>query len=254
MTPITDRDTYVNSMRKSLKEKMFFLKHINPDFVLDFGCADGALTEMIKESNPNINVWGYDNDPNMVESCVLNGVANYTGTLNFALNCAKYAPGTRVLILSSVLHELYCAYNHDEIRDFWNSIKDVGFDYIVIRDMLYDPTTCLVDSRDHSKVLHTFPNTASSFSSIWGSLANHRNFTHYLLKYRYKSNWTREVEEDYLSLNKLDLLANLLSFGYTPSYWNQHSLKFIREKVKEDFDIDFRELTHVKAIFRLKNQ
>jgi len=42
----------------------------------------------------------------------------------------------------------------------------------------------------------------NSFESKWGSINDsYRTFMHYLLKYRYKNNWKREVNENYLPVS-----------------------------------------------------
>ena len=38
------------------------------------------------------------------------------------------------------------------------------------------------------------------FSNKWGTIDNYKNLIHFLLKYRWKVNWNREVNENYFPI------------------------------------------------------
>ena len=252
MNAIADRPRYTESMRKTLDQKLFFMDKLNPDFILDFGCADGALVEAAINIKSELVAWGYDLDSEMIKDVSEYGKGLYTIDLKLALRCAKEARGTRVLVLSSVLHEIYSACGHDEIRALWKSIQDVGFDYIVVRDMLYDCCDEEVSSGEHIDLFQFEPQLVAEFERVWGTTSIRRNFVHFLLKYRYTENWHREVEEDYLSISRHELIETFKLMGYEFEYWDQHSLDFIQESVYEHFYIKLNDKTHVKAIFKKK--
>jgi hypothetical protein len=71
------------------------------------------------------------------------------------------------------------------------------------------------------------------------------------LKYRYVDSWDREFQENYLPLNLESLLA-LIPEGWEPIYLEHYALPFIRQKIKEDFDVDMQDRTHVKLILKRK--
>jgi len=252
MNDITDRQHYVEAMRKTLDQKLFFMDKLDPDFILDFGCADGALVEAALGIKPEMVAWGYDNDSEMIKDVSEYGKGLYTIDLKLALQCAKEARGTRVLVLSSVLHEIYSACGHDEIRTLWKNIQEVGFDFIVVRDMLYDSTSEYSLDLEVSAIFDKEPVKAKHFEKVWGSLRIRQNFVHFLLTYRYTENWDREVEEDYLSINRHELLETFKLIGYQFEYWEQHNIHFIKKSIHDDFFIRLDDNTHVKAIFKKK--
>jgi hypothetical protein len=59
---ITNFDDYADGLGLSVDDKLYFLNKINPDVIVDFGCADGYILEKIKENRPNIKLIGYDLD------------------------------------------------------------------------------------------------------------------------------------------------------------------------------------------------
>ena len=68
--------TYCHSMRKSLNDKLFFLKEIDInsyDVIVDFGCADGALLEALCDksilSNENTKLIGIEKSSTLTELC-----------------------------------------------------------------------------------------------------------------------------------------------------------------------------------------
>ena len=48
VTPIQNYDAYNTRMSKSLIDKMFFVDKIEPDSIVDFGCANGLLLQELK--------------------------------------------------------------------------------------------------------------------------------------------------------------------------------------------------------------
>lgn len=54
--PISNMDIYNKRMEIGWEDKLFFLKKISPDSIVDFGCADGAILSKIKSINPNIKL------------------------------------------------------------------------------------------------------------------------------------------------------------------------------------------------------
>ena len=97
------------------------------------------------------------------------------------------------LILSSVLHEVY-SYSKDlkEKKDFWESIFNLDFDYIAIRDMTIGINT---DSfipninRIIEYQIITVKEKANKqqlldFQRCWGRISSLHGLTHFLLKYK----------------------------------------------------------------------
>ena len=71
------------------------------------------------------------------------------------------------------------------------------------------------------------------------------------MKYRYVSNWEREVSENYLPLNIEDLIAKV-SEKYRVVYQKHYVLPFLQEQVEKDFGIVLEDPTHVQLILKLR--
>jgi hypothetical protein len=160
----------------------------------------------------------------------------------------------KVLILSSVIHEVYSYSNPEQISQFWNNVMDTDFDYIIIRDMCpskdierptgYKIINALNNANEHYQL------QLRDFENIWGSIQNNKNAVHFLLKYRYRINWEREVNENYFPIYSEDLLEKITGKEkYSAMYLERFSIPFLVDQIKQDFSIDLEDYTHIKAIF-----
>lgn len=246
---IKNLGAYNNGMAKSLQDKLFFLPIIGDritDFT-DFGCADGTLLEAVHNALPRVNLRGIDMNSDML---VLAEEKVPTAKL---IQSKLPIGGFGTLNLSSVLHEVYSYCNEDEQEDFWLSVND-GWDYIVIRDMVYNDTkndsTLMRDVLAVNPSIHTDINRLEEFESIWGSIKNKKNFIHYLLKYRYVQNWSREVRENYLGYSTDDIISHINSDRYELIYRKDYILPFLQDRVYRDFRIQIDTPTHTNLIFK----
>lgn len=57
---IKDIGSYIDGMKLSYMDKLFFLNKIDADIIIDFGCADGFILSKIRERRPDIFLVGYD--------------------------------------------------------------------------------------------------------------------------------------------------------------------------------------------------
>ncbi len=204
-------DVYTNGMKKSMEDKLFFPDMVDGvDGLVDYGCADGELLAHIAERRPDWKLYGIDMDGEMIERARKRNLgASYYQRKNLGLLSNNYINmKSKILNLSSVLHELYSYSNKEDIRQFWWDVSMNETKYIAIRDFMVsnnalrkaDPeliaaiqakTTCrkedalLVDHLVHRMSSGNVPCTQ-------------KEWIHYLMKYRYKDNWQREVRENYL--------------------------------------------------------
>ena len=74
-----------------------------------------------------------------------------------------------------------------------------------------------------------------------------RDIVHYLLKYRYVTNWDREMKENYLPLLTEEILLKVPS-NYRIKYYEHYTLPYLKDKVMEDFGIDLNTKTHYKLL------
>lgn len=253
--PIADIQEYNQKMKNAFFDKLFFLGKIKFDALVDFGCADGSLLEKISKYS-KADLFGFDVEPHAVnlsknrlgnKATVLDNWHEIIGQVN-----EYHSPA---ILLSSVIHEVY---SYDKyVNYFWNDcVFNDKFKYIIIRDMI--PSGDIDDvhnfSEDVRKVKSKVNNKyLNDFEKIWGKMEDsYRQFTHFLLKYKYIHNWNREVKENYLPLTISELKEKIPS-GYEIVYESNFILPYLQQEVSRDFGIKFRQPTHTKMIIKNNN-
>jgi ribosomal protein L11 methylase PrmA len=254
MQKINNYDVYTNGMSKSYQDKLFFLDKINEDVtgIVDFGCADGTLIKYMDETTNGIKLVGYDIDENMVNLAKSKSSHIFSTDFNECLHNVE--ADKSLLNLSSVLHEVYSYSTSGGIDLFWDMVFNNNFAYIAIRDLCASESINRPSNiNDYTKLIQkTIKEQLSEYESIWGSTRENRNLVHYLLKYRYIENWAREVRENYFPLSLERLLSKIPTDKYEIVYFENYILPFTANKVKEDFDIELHDNTHVKLLLKRK--
>lgn len=258
--PWKNIEYYREQMSKSMEDKLFFVNKLNPQksyLFVDFGCADGSLIkELCNIFEDKASYIGYDCSKTMIDFAKTSYSGDcdvlFTSDWSEVSSCIakeKDSGKTVVVILSSVIHEVYSYGTKNDINIFWGRILVSGFDMVVVRDMMCDVeverqadkmAVNLVRALSPTKYLEDFEKT-------WGNIGENKNLVHYLLKYRWKINWEREVKENYLPLYINDFLD--LFGGYRLGYFEKFNVGFLQECVRKDFGIEFPDTTHIKAIF-----
>lgn len=250
---ISNYSSYISGMNKSYLDKLFFLDKIeNVDAILDFGCAQGDMLKHIHDIDPELDLYGYDNNFEMISK------ANYYHSNiaifgeDFDVLCKKLDTHTTLLNLSSVIHEVYSYSKSSEIKDFWERVFNSGFQYIAIRDLCLSKTADReTDMNDYVKaVIKSTPTSLRDFESIWGKVRNNKQLIHYLMKYRYIDNWQREVRENYFPITTEELLSKIPIDKYEIIYFEDYVLPYTYQKVKEDFNIEIKDNTHIKILLK----
>lgn len=257
--PISNMHSYIEGMGLSYADKLFFLDKIDPDVIVDFGCADGSILEKISIAKPNIKLIGYDLDDKMLSIAKSKLGKNAILTDDWK-KVEKYLSEYQrpALVLSSVIHEVY-SYSHSfVIKKFWeDQVFGDKFKWICIRDMIpmsemykYEKTKFMGDvmrvrNRSNKEIL-------SSFENHWGKISNnYKTFIHYLLKYKYVDNWDREVKENYVPIT-LETLFKKIPSNYKTIYQDNFILPILQHQVKADFNIEIKHTTHTKLIIENK--
>lgn len=263
----TDIVSYNDNLRKGITDKLFFLDFLPHDdyLFLDFGCADGSLINALSK-DPRCQghpLWfvGYDISDEMIRLAEkkldgdLHNQAFFTtrweAVMDFIRTKAEHHQFKTVLILSSVIHEVYSY--EDSVEPFWSRVTESGFDYITVRDMMpsktieRDTDVGLLETfhKNQDKVLK--PNQIADFEQRWGALNNNKNFVHFLLKYRWTINWSREIEENYFPIYIEDFVDCLKN--YQTLYFDTFRVKFLDVCILKDFGLQLTDNTHVKAVF-----
>lgn len=255
---INNYDVYNKRMDKSFQDKLFFLDKIkdNVEAIVDFGCADGALIRHLSELT-NIELVGYDSDYNMID--IAKSKTNKDNCLfneDFGeIIEEEIIPQESLLNISSVIHEVYSYLDSKDIKIFWDMVLDSNFKYISIRDLCASESINRPSNiNDYTKLIQKAkPRFLSDFESVWGSVRENRNLVHYLLKYRFLENWDREVKENYFGLSLERLLSKIPMDKYEIIYFENYILPYTANKIKEDFDIELHDNTHVKLLLKKRD-
>ena len=250
MVKIANTKTYISGMQKSIADKLWFMKEIDPEikWIYDFGCADGSLLAAIHEIDPTLSLIGYDMSPEMIQ---IANSCNSSG--NFFSHPLHSLPKHTLLNASSVFHEIHSYGTPESVRSDYDSIFGVGAEYIAIRDMFFSESMPLMTNpyqlqsvkanSDHRRI--------KEFERIHGSITINKNFLHYLLKYRYVENWEREVRENYLP-NSIEKFIRDIPSVYCVERLHVYTLPFLRQKIREDFGFWFDYPTHAQILLKRK--
>lgn len=260
MTKISNYDKHINDMEKSMIDKIFWFDKIpKQDYsvVVDYGCANGVFLKALREYNDECFVCGVDMDPEMIQLAKESNIKNSIFTLENYNNTNSFIEWIKteydaVLNLSSVLHEIYSYKSEEEIDKFWDFVN--GYKYICIRDMCINTKLVnetippVLEFKNNEELKRRYEH-----EQTWGPICFPVSFVHYMLKYRYVENWDREVKENYL-LDFGDIIDICIHLGdYDIVYLDHYTLPFLHEKIKEDWDIDFRINTHIKLILKKRS-
>lgn len=268
MEKISDYGTYTDGMRKSMTDKTWFLNMIDDaKEIVDYGCADGALLEYIRDAMPGVfDLMGIDIDERMLDLAAerLNDDAHDSVILMppepFKDVFGKYTH-TACLNCGSVIHEVYSYGTPESIEKFWDFVFNSGFQYIAIRDMAMSKIDILATYNvieDAFWKINTYnqdnPYAFKRFNQFLRYIGLDRieadvwrDIIHYLLKYRYATNWDREMRENYLPLLTEEILLKIPS-NYRVKYYEHYTLPYLKDQVMKDFGIDLNTKTHYKLL------
>jgi hypothetical protein len=253
--PIANIEIYNRNMEASYPDKLFFMDIINPDVVVDFGCADGTILSKMKEKNPNVKLIGYDLSKAMLDKAKAKLGPDVFLTDSWAEVQSELSSYSKpALVLSSVIHEVYSYSLPKEVKKFWeNRVFGGDFKWIVIRDMIPSvemgrkEATEFQDDVDKVKAAAN-PKYLKSYEENWDDIGSSYKFlAHFLLKYKFTDNWAREVAENYLPLS-LETLYKKIPPSYKIIFEENFVLPYLKKEVKKDFDVDIKHTTHAKMI------
>jgi hypothetical protein len=259
MDNIQNYDQYNKRMELSLIDKVFFADKIPNDIslIVDYGCADGTLTGVLKCFFTNATIIGYDIDEKMIDIAKnKNPHVMFLSSLKEIDHIRAKSKGKDAVIISSIIHEIYSYCKPKEISDFWNYIYFSDFNYVCVRDMMVSMSVDRSsDMNDVVKVLRKYHRTKElmDFQANWGNIENNKNLIHFLLKYKYmQPNWEREVKENYIPVYREDFLSQI-PCHYEIIFHEHYSLPYLKEQIKADMNLTIKDPTHIKLILSLQN-
>jgi hypothetical protein len=244
---------YLDGMSYGIQDKLFFIDKIDFDCVVDFGSANGVLLKEIKSINPNIVTIAYDIDEKMLNILKKEKKIDFvSNNLSEIFEQLKYF-NNPVLVLSSVIHEIYSYSNKIEIEMFWNVIFNSTFKYIIIRDMMPKENYKYFNLTDYEiNEIYNYSEKyqIDTFEKKWGKISdNYLNVLHYLLKYKYIENWERELNENYLPIS-IEKLKKIIPKNWSIYFEEHYLLPYLKKIVKDDFDIKLKNPSHLKIILK----
>lgn len=246
---IKNLDIYINRMKKSMLDKIFFIDKIfDPvNTIVDFGCANGDVIRALFFLFPEYRYTGFDINNEMIEQARVNcpRAEFFSSWKDVNIPFAE-----SLINVSSTMHEVFSYGNEQSIAEFKERVFYSGFQYIAIRDMMLSRNVSGKASDEGVDTVRSiYPGLVKDFESVWGSIEEKRNLIHFLLKYRYEENWQREVEENYLPVDVEDLM-DMIPNTYEIVYSEHYTLPFIQHIIKKDFGFSLNEATHFKILLK----
>lgn len=255
MNAILDYKTYTTEMNKGIDDKLFFMNLLKLDSLLDYGCADGNLIEHMQYNFPDVKYVGYDFNEKMINMAKNKKIPN--SFFSYDLKEAKsHLVEKSGILCSSLIHEVYSYGTPEQIEDFWKEIYSGDYNYVIIRDMALSQESLDNNPLSLFSDITKVRNKASKkhleqFESVWGSIDDRKNLIHFLLKYRYVNNWSREVFENYLPCSIEEHFSKIPDF-YEIVHFEHFVLPFQKDVIMNDFGISLEEPTHIKVILKKK--
>lgn len=250
---IQNQEIYLSRMEAGMEDKLHFIKHLNPNVntIVDFGCANAALGMALSNVAPELQYVGYDNSYPMLKEAKKN-LPNGRFYSTLISLTQDIDTSTSMLVLSSVIHEVYSYLEPLEIFHFWDFVLNSGFKQIAIRDMGLE--TILIASSEPVGKLPVF--MSGYIHGKYGIKTNYAYFEQYYqmwLKYWYQENWDREYHEDYFAMTVEEIEATVhTNRNYKIAAKELFVIPWVVEKIKADFGFNpLTTTTHYKMILNL---
>ena len=262
MDKIEDISSYISGMSTTIKDKCWWIDKIPDDVntVIDYGCAQGDLAIMIDKLAPNrFRYIGVDCSEEMLALARHNFsfhspasiVTLFYRELPDAIDHCD--PSKTVLVLNSVIHEIFSYLSNAEYKVLLREMFSAGFRCIAIRDM--SVPIIHMQNTQIEKVVDAIE--SSKYAPLWKEYLGCSGMdnlpikiTEFFLKYRYTSNWNREIKEIYLWpwLATLAIDGYMEMGRYAVTDEEKFSIPYIRQKIHSDFGIDWPYDTHKKVL------
>ena len=251
-------DIYTTEMSKSIWDKAFFIDKIpGVKYVVDFGCADGAMIHYLAPLFPDIKFIGYDISAELVDKARAK-IPFYANAIFFNnselvveyLNLFPAAKPEEICVnFSSVLHEVFSSTGGVEtIQYLINTLKPR---YITIRDMYCDEHIPFNSLEQFDEIWNLLPAKESAdFVEWFGPITQWCDMMHLLMKLQWKDNgWEDEMKEDYFSW-RIDDFIDMIK-DYIPAFDCRYQLPYLSEKWKKEYGFYNPDLhTHAQFILR----
>ena len=249
-----DFNIYKLNLHKAMEEKMFFLEYINPndyDFIIDFGCGTGELLRLVR---PQVDLnrtrlIGFDTSVEMIdyannyERDIWKSI-DFISDIDELRTTLAYAQGGKLIIFSSVLHEMT-----PEQQGVAMELMTIC-DAVVIRDMKRPLNNEPISNTTRERIIsQVAPWQVDLFESRWGRIEDKEQMYRFFLMNEFVENFESEVEEDYFSVPWSEITWTLSEHDFVPLYELSYTLPYRRQQVKKRFNHIMQDITHRKIIY-----
>ena len=250
-TRIADLDMYLTRMQRSILDKMFFIDKVFEPFthIVDFGCANGELIKALQAMCGEYTYVGYDISQEMIDAARRN-VPQASFFSDWQQIDAPFQ--SSLLNISSTLHEVYSYGTAQDVAQFWQRVFGSGFRYITVRDMMLSEKEDRPADAAALRIVRedtVYAPQRADYEAERGRIRTQKDLVHYLLKYKYTTNWAREVRENYVPLS-VEAFYALIPDTYRVVYAEHVTLPYLAWQVRKDFSIELRTPTHLKIILQ----
>lgn len=234
MTPDAHLDDYCQSMRRGLKEKLFFVPMLprSVTAVGDYGCADGsllrqAMVDMGWDRPRGVSGIGYDHDPRMVAKANSSppdfrcNITESFGMFKAAFQQDRRAGRETVLVFSSVIHE-FLSQPGNTHGDLAEIIETLDPDYVAIRDFGTLPALSAAEEAD----------------------------LEHCLKSAYPLNARAEAEERYFAFDHSTWVADCIVNGDAVLHYRNYLPRHIWQGIRERHGVWLETPTHVQILIK----
>ena len=256
-------DTYTSEMAKSVWDKSFFMDKIpGAKCIIDFGCADGTMINLLAPIFPDITFIGYDIAAELIDRA-RHADTHYSNTVFFDGSKkygdqdvihfvkSKFRPEAICINFSSVLHEVFSK-TKDSKWIVGHMINALQPKYITIRDMYFDGENRVLSYYYVKEIIDAFDikeNFIESFEDEFSSISTVKFLHHFLMKYQwYDNGWDEEMEEDYFSWTIKDFID--MAGQYSVIFENHYMLPYYREQWYKHDLYPVEANTHAQFILR----
>lgn len=258
-----DYTKFTDSMAKSIWDKAFFMDKIEDcNVIIDFGCADGSMLDMLAGIFQNKVYIGYDNDEKVLamakqrnadhDQVFIVGPDHLENALDAI--CERRDKSKVCLNFASVLHEIYSFPEEGGLDVIKHIVQKLEPEYITIRDMYFDSGRYFYDDKQLPDTfdVRTMADAkfCDDFERKFGRIDNWKNLCHFLMKYQWAENgWEKEMQENYFSLNMERFISDI-GGGYIRLFTTTYLLPHLCCKWVREYNI-FIPAIHTHAQFVL---
>ena len=248
---------YTDAMAKGMADKLFFVPHLPPGAaLLDFGCADGRLLQVLGQMRPDLLLAGLDCSPPALARAKAAGITHLFSAPQQARPWISKVAHTRpvFLLASSVLHEVAHYGGSQGWAEFWDFANTSDLYGIAVRDFSLDADDAKAEGGEFARAVRAgLPGwQRDNFERLWGPITTQGRAVHAALKAPWVNSWDREGPENYFPIWRHDL-EKAIKNHFTPVSWRPHIHPYTDTQTRSRFGVGLPCPTHISLVALRKN-